>query len=267
MDKKIVFCGGGNMAEGILKELIRKNVALPENITVNEIIPARCDYLNKTYNITAAADVTEAVKSADLVIIAVTPVHISSVTKMLNPLIDEKTVVMSIAAGVPINKISEGLGSDRKIVRIMPNTLGQSSNGYSAACMNEFCDDKDKTLVTDVITSLGQIMFLKEDMFNAFTAFSNVGPLWCYKMIEALVDAGVYVGFSRTDARNIAIKNMIGAATVLDITGEHPAIKVDQMTSPGGVTIEALKVLQGEGFSTALMDSVIAGFDKVNKVK
>ena len=81
----------------------------------------------------------------------------------------------------------------------------------------------------EVLNALGQVMHIREEMFNTFTAFSNVGPMWLYKMTEALIDAGVYIGFSRTDARNIAIKNMAGVAGVLEITGEHPAVKLDQI--------------------------------------
>jgi len=264
MDKKIVFCGGGNMAESIMRELINKKVVPPIDITVSEIIPARCEYLNQTYGIQAMEDTDVAVKAADIVIISVIPAHVPEVLKKLRPLIVADTLLVSIAAGVTISRLAEDIGSDRKIVRIMPNTLGISGKGYSAACMNSLCDDNDRSIVTEIFEALGQIMFIEENMFNAFTAFSNVGPLWGYKMIEALTDAGVYIGFSRTEAKNIAIKNLIGSAGVLDITGEHPAVKVDQMTSPGGVTIESLKVLQEEGFATAIIDSVIAGFNKVN---
>lgn len=267
MSKKIVFCGGGNMAEGIMRELLNKEVVQAENITINEINPNRCDYLSKTYSVKAITDANNAIKEADLVIIAVIPQHVPSVTKMLKTLINEQTVVLSIAGGVSIKTLESELGNGKKIIRVTPNTLGQSSNGYTAACMNDWCNNEDKSFITDIFTSLGQIMFLQEDMFNSFTAFSNVGPLWFYKMVETLIDSGVYVGFNRTDARNIVIKNMIGVATVLDKTGEHPAVKVDQMTSPGGVTIEALKVLEQGGFSPSVMNSVIASFDKVNSIE
>ncbi|WP_164914404.1 pyrroline-5-carboxylate reductase [Aminipila luticellarii] len=267
MSKDIVFCGGGNMAENIIKGLLYKKVVLPENVTVNELLPARCEYLSKTYGITAVTNADDAIKRAGLVIIAVNPLQVPPVTKVLNPLINEKTIVLSIAAGIPIKTLENQLGSDRKIVRVVPNTLIQAGSGYSAVCMNGCCDDQDKSLITHVLDALGQIMYLKEDLFNSFSGFSNVGPLWLYKMVEALTDAGVYVGFSRTDARNMVIKNMLGTAVVLEETGEHPAVKVDQMTSPGGVSIEALKVLQQGNFSSALMNSVIAGIDKANSIE
>ena len=264
MSKKIVFCGGGNMAEGIMRGLLQNGVNHPEDITVNELVPNRCEYLTKTYGVTATRDAEALIKEAHMVIIAVNPPQVPTVAKMLKPLISKKTIIMSIAAGVTISSVENIAGSDKKVVRVMPNTLNQSGDGYSAASFNENCTEQDQALVDEVLNALGQVMHIREEMFNTFTAFSNVGPMWLYKMTAALIDAGVYIGFSRTDARNIAIKNMAGVAGVLEITGEHPAVKVDQMTSPGGTTIEGLRVLQEEGFSTAIMKSVIASFEKVN---
>lgn len=263
MSKKIVFCGGGNMAEGIMRGLLNKEVVTPEDVTVNELVPNRCKYLSETYGVTAVTDAAPAIEKADMVIIAVNPPQVPIVAKTLSTLINQQTIVMSIAAGVSIEVLKDLLGSDKKLARVMPNTLNQSGNGYSAVCANENCNEQDQAFIDAALNALGQVMHLKDDMFNAFTAFSNVGPLWLYKMTEALIDAGVYIGFSRTDARSIALKNMLGVASVLDMTGEHPAVKVDQMTSPGGTTIEALKVLQEEGFSTAIMKSAIASFNKV----
>lgn len=267
MSKKIVFCGGGNMAEGIMRGLLQNGVNGPEDITVNELVPSRCEYLSSTYGVTAVKDASAAIKEAAMVIIAVNPPQVPTVAKMLQPLINETTIIMSIAAGVTMESVENHVGGDKKVVRVMPNTLNQSGNGYSAVSFNGNCLEQDQCMVDEALNALGQVMHIREEMFNTFTAFSNVGPMWLYKMVEALVDAGVYVGFSRTDARNIVLKNMMGVAGVLDITGEHPAVKVDQMTSPGGTTIEGLKVLQEEGFSTAIMKSVIASFDKVNALE
>lgn len=267
MNKKIVFCGGGNMAEGIMRGLIQNGVSLPKDITVNELVPSRCEYLSDTYGVTAVTDATAAIKEADMIVIAVNPPQVPAVAKMLEPLASKAAIITSIAAGVTIASVEAHVGSDRKVVRVMPNTLNQSGDGYSAVSFNKNCTEEDQALVDEALTALGQVMHIKENMFNTFTAFSNVGPMWLYKMVEALIDAGVYIGFSRTDARNIAIKNMAGVAGVLEITGEHPAVKVDQMTSPGGTTIEGLKVLQEEGFSTAVMKSVIASFNKVNSLE
>lgn len=267
MNKKLVFCGGGNMAEGILKSILKSQIVSSENITVNELLPARCQYLNDTYKVCAKDNVDEEIKSADLVIIAVNPHQVSSVTAKLKDLVSENTVVMSIAAGVTLETLSSQLGENTRIARVIPNTLYDAGNGYSALCLNELCSDEDSDFAEELLSALGDVMRIRENMFDSFVCYSNVGPLWVYKMIEAMTDAGVYVGFSRNDARNIAIKNVAGAAQVLDITGEHPTLKIEKMASPGGVTIESLKSLQEEGFSNTIMNSVVAGFNKVKSIK
>jgi len=267
MNKKIVFCGGGKMAEGIIRDVLHNKAATPDSIVVNDPVVSRREYLNDTYGVKTVADVTEATKDAGMIIIAVTPVHVPSVTSVLKPLISKDTLVLSIAAGITVGTLATGLGDDKKIVRVVPNTLGQSGHGYSAYYLNEHCNEQDKLFVEGILGALGQLMPLSENMFNTFSSFSNVGPMWLYKTIESLTDAGVYIGLSRDAARNIVLKNMLGVATVLDTTAEHPAVKVDQMASPGGVTIEALKVLQQEGFSSALLNSVAACFDKTNSLE
>ena len=267
MNKNIVFCGGGNMGEGIMRGILDKKVIAPENITVSELRQERCDYLSNTHGVSAVINADDAIKEADMIIIALLPQHVSSVTKTLKELAKESAVIMSIAAGVTIETLESQLGKDKKVVRMMPNTLIQAGNGYSAACVNGNIDDKDKEFITEILNALGQTMYINENMFDTFTAFSCSGPLWLYKTVEALIDSGVYVGFSRVEARNIVIKNMLGVAQVLEDTGAHPAKKVDEMTSPGGVTIEGLKTLQQGGFMSAIMNSVNNAVKKANSIK
>jgi len=265
MEKKIVFCGGGNMAEGIVRGLI-KNGTAPGNITVSELKTERCEYLTKKYGVTAVTDATGAINVADIVIIAVLPLHLPSVTTAIKNSIKSSTLVMSIAAGVTLATLESQLGSDKKIVRVMPNTLGLSGNGFSAVCLNEKVDQEEKIIVTEIVNALGKAMFLKENMFDTFTAFSCSGPLWLYKMADALTNAGVYNGFAREDAREMVLENMLGVAKILQMTGAAPATKVNEMCSPGGVTIEGFKSLQEEGFDAAVMTSVNAAVDKAKSL-
>ena len=164
--------------------------------------------------------------TADVVILAVNPNQIPNVTKSLKPHLSKEAIVISIACGVALATLEEQLGADKKILRVMPT----------------------------------------ENMFETFTAFCCTGPIWFYKTVEALIDAGVYAGFSRAESRAMVIKNMLGVAQVLDATGAHPALKVDDMTSPAGVTIEALQVLHQERFTGALMTSVDAAVKKANSI-
>lgn len=255
------------MAEGILGGFIHNGHVSPENITVSELLPDRCEYLQKTYGVWAIADPRDAIVKGDIVIIAVNPHQIPSVTSMLKPIIDGDTLIISIAAATSIASLEEQLGSDKKIVRVMPNTLIKVQSGYSAVTYNPNNSEGDRSVVNELLEMLGQVLPIEERLFNAFSCYGNLNPLWFYKALEALIDAGVYIGFSRQDARQMMLKGMKGVACLLDEEWVHPAVKVDQLTSPAGVTIESLRVLEEEGFYKALMESVIAGFQRVNSLE
>ena len=263
MSKKIAFCGGGNMAEGIITRFVSEQIAAPNDITVCELRPERCDYLHNTYGVNAKTKVEAEYAEADLVVIALLPQLIPVVAPSIGKLLREDSLVLSIAAGVSLEVLETALGEKTRIARTIPNTLGATGTGYSCLCFNANCDEADQELVRTALLSLGQVMDLQEHLFDAFSVFATAGPMWMYKLIEFMTDAGVHSGFNRQDAKDIVIKNMIGAGRILEMTGEHPAQRVDMMTSPGGVTIEGLKVLQDEGFASAIMKSVAAGVDKV----
>ncbi len=264
MNNKVVFCGGGNMATGMMSSMLDRGALEAANVTVSELRQERCDFLNETYGVNAVTDASSQIKEADVIIIAVLPQHIRSVTKTLAGNLKDGTLVISIVAGVTVGMLEEQIGADNKIVRLMPNTLSKTGNGYSAVVENANINGADQEVVNELVGALGQVMRITEDLFDVFSAYGCAGPLWMYKLAEAMIDAGVYSGFSRQDSRNMVIKNMIGAALNLEITGAHPLQKVDEMCSPGGVTIEGLKTLEDKGFNAAVLDSVAAA---VNKVK
>lgn len=266
MSKKIVFCGGGNMAEGVIRSVLQREVAAAGDITVSELNPQRCDYLKETYGVEALVDASAAMKSADLIVIAVLPKIVPVVLKSLVGVIKDDAMVLSIAAGVKIAAIEEVLGAERKVIRVMPNTLGQSGNGHSAVCLNGNIGEEDKEYALRFLGALGQTIILPESMFGEFTAYSCSGPMWLYQMADVLIDAGVYAGFSRSDARRMVIKNMLGVAMILDETGDEPKERVCEMCSPGGVTIEGYKSLVDEGFASAVMTSVDKAVKKANSI-
>ncbi len=247
VDKKIVFYGGGKMAESIIRGLLGNGIIDAENIAVQELIPARCDYLSKTYGVAAKGDASAEIKEAAMVLVGVNPPQVPGVAKALKPILNPATIVLSYACGVEIKVITDQLGSDKKVVRIVPNTLSQSGNGYSAVHVNENLTEEEKTFVDDLIQGLGKVLYLEESKFNDFQAFGCTGPLWVYKFTEAMIDAGIYVGFTREQARELTIENMLGVAKVLQMRGISPTAVVEELTSPGGVTIEALRSLQENG--------------------
>ena len=127
--------------------------------------------------------------------------------------------------------------------------------GYSAITPNGNITDEDKEKIHEFVGALGQMMYIKEDMFQAFSAYAGPGPMYAYKLIEAMINAGVQAGFSREDSRRIVIQNIKGAAMTLDATGDHPTARVEKMTSPAGITIDGLEVLEN-GFAGIVMESI-----------
>lgn len=257
------------MAEGIIAGILEKKVFDSKNVTVNDVVQARLDYLEKTYGVVSTSDVAEASQVTDVIFLAIRPQDIPSACKGMEKTLgkNKNAIIISIVAGTTIETLASYAGKNKKIVRVMPNTLIKSQNGFSAACINENITEEDKALVTDILEALGQVMFLNEDMYDLFTAYSCVGPMYVYLLMHALIEAGVRTGFSRADAYAITMKNTMGAAQMLELSGDHPLQRIDTMTSPGGVTIDALASLEEDGFVGTIMRSVKASVDKTLSLK
>lgn len=246
-DKNIVFFGGGHMAESMIRGLLHNDRIAAERIAVHEMRQERCEYLEKTYGVTAKTDAFHYIRKADMVLVGVNPPQVPTVTAELKPVLSAGTIVLSFACGVEIKLFEDELGADKKIARIVPNTLSLSGNGYSAVHTNKNLNEEEKEFVYNLVGGLGKVMYLEEDKFNAFQAYGCTGPLWIYKFAEAMIDAGIYLGFTREQAREQLIENMLGTAKELQISGKSPTAKIEELTSPGGVTIEAIRSIQENG--------------------
>ncbi|HEY8805587.1 MAG TPA: NAD(P)-binding domain-containing protein, partial [Clostridium sp.] len=230
LNNKITFIGGGNMAEGIIRGLITNKVFAPENITVFDILSERKKYLNNTYGIVEAEDASIAVKGTDIVLIAVRPQDIIKVAQNIKNDLSESTIIISICAGIKMEKLGNIFGNHHKFVRIMPNTMIDVHHGYSAANINDQVQAADKKIIETLLSALGQTMFIDEDLFNAFTAYGCAGPAYIMYFLAALIDSGVESGFSRKDAISIALENLIASAPTVQKTGKHPCQLTDIMT-------------------------------------
>lgn len=267
IDKHLVFYGGGKMAEGIIRGLIKNGKIDPDNIAVQEMIPERCAYLSEKYGVLAKTDATEEIRKADMVLIGVNPPQIRSVTTALRPILDSETIVLSFACGVAISVFADQLGSEKKIVRIVPNTLSLYGNGYSAVHVNENLTEADRAFVDSLLHGLGKVIYLEEEKFNDFQAYGCTGPLWIYKFAEAMIDAGIYTGFTRQEAKKLLLENMMGVVKYLQDSDMSPTAIIEDLTSPGGVTIEALRALQENGsYMTPTIASMEAAVRKCSVV-
>jgi pyrroline-5-carboxylate reductase len=182
----------------------------------------------------------------------------ASIRRDLGP----KQAVLSIMAGVTIRALSTGLGSEA-IIRAMPNTPGQIGAGITVWTATPAVGQEHREAAARVLSALGkQVQVPEEKYLDVATAVNGSGPAYAFLFIEALIDAGVYLGLGRDLARELAVQTVLGSATMVASTGQHPAALRDMVASPGGTTVEALLVLEDQGFRAATMKAVIAAYQK-----
>jgi pyrroline-5-carboxylate reductase len=255
--KRIAFLGGGNMAEAIIKGLLREKSAAA--LMVAEIAVERRTYLAKTYpDIRIVEHSTQAAAWSDVVILAVKPQQAAGVLSTIEQAIGPDKLIVSIMAGVRTATIEEALESGTRVVRVMPNTPALVGAGATAICAGRNATREDMDCVETIFARAGLVVRVDEKQMDAVTGLSGSGPAYVFTFIEALSDAGVKNGLTRDVAAKLALQTVLGAGRMLAETGEHPAKLREQVTSPGGTTIAGLHVLENGRFRGTIMDAVDA---------
>ncbi len=255
IDQRITFLGAGNMANALIRGLIRSGEKA-SNITATVKREERKAELEKTHGISVGFDNLAAARDADVVVLAVKPQAMDKVLVQIAPVIDAKKLVISVAAGVPIAAIERRFSKGARIVRSMPNTPALVGLGATAVSGGEHATSKDLELAKKLFDAVGTTWVLDESQLDAVTGLSGSGPAYIFLIIEALSDAGVKVGLSRHVALKLAAQTVYGSAKLLLETGEHPGTLKDQVTSPGGTAIAGLHTLEAGGLRTTLMNAV-----------
>ena len=259
---KIAFIGGGVMAESIIGGVLAANLTPPEDISVGEPVKDRREYLAQTHGLQAFADNADAVSKADLAILAVKPQSLPEVMPSLSASLSTQQTVASIVAGATIETLASGL-KQGSVVRIMPNTPAQIGAGMSVWTATEAVPGEMRQVVGQILQTLGDEVYVPDEkLIDMSTALSASGPAYVFLFIEALIDAGVYLGMARDMARRLALQTVLGSTQLVQETGRHPAELKDMVTSPGGTTIAALRAMESEGFRAAVLEGVIAAYDK-----
>lgn len=255
--KRIAFLGGGNMAEAILKGLLRENTGVP--MMVAEISPERRAYLSAAYpNVRVVESSDEAAEWGEIVILAIKPQQSTSVLTSLERVLSADKLIVSIMAGVRTAAIEEALENGTRVVRVMPNTPALVGMGASAICAGRKATPLDLDRVETIFALTGLVVRVDEKQMDAVTGLSGSGPAYVFTFVEALADAGVKNGLPRDTALKLATQTVLGAAKMLAETGEHPAQLRDKVTSPGGTTIAALHSMENGRFRGTVMDAVDA---------
>lgn len=254
-DQKIGFIGGGNMAEAIIKGLLA-GALRPDALLVADPVEKRRNVLSSTYGVLTSDSEATVAGQADIIILAIKPQMAAGVLTDLEPVISTDKLVISIMAGISTAFIEETLTSGVRVVRVMPNTAALIQAAATAICPGKEADDNDLAATTAIFSRVGAVVTTTEKLMDAVTGLSGSGPAYVFSFIEALSDAGVKNGLARDVSLKLAVQTVLGAARMVDETGEHPALLREKVTSPGGTTIAGLHTLENGRFHGLVMDAV-----------
>ncbi|MFA7059319.1 MAG: pyrroline-5-carboxylate reductase [Pedobacter sp.] len=253
--KKIGFIGGGNMAEAIIKGLLTAGIPASA-IMVAEPVALRRDFLTSEFAAEVTDDNLNVARQADIIILAIKPQVAASVLTGLEPAISPDKLIISIMAGISTSLIEETLTNGVRVIRSMPNTPALIQSAATAICPGRKATTQDLEVAISIFSCVGTVVSIPEKQMNAITGLSGSGPAYVYSFIEALSDAGVKNGLPRDVAAQLAVQTVLGAARMASITGEHPALLREKVTSPGGTTIAALHTLEKGCFHGVIMSAV-----------
>ncbi len=255
---KIALIGYGNMGEALLAGLLADGLATPADLWATDVVPERVMAVRNRYGVRAGDDNVEAASWADVVILAVKPQSMDQVLDGLKDRVPDRTLIISIAAGIPLERIAARLGGNRKLVRVMPNTPALVRAGASALAASPSVSSDERALVVRLFEAVGTVVAVEERLMDAVTGLSGSGPAYVLQIIEALADGGVKMGLPRDTALTLAAQTVFGAAKLQIETGDHPGRLKDKVASPGGTTIAGLHALEAGGVRAVLIAAVEA---------
>jgi len=261
-DLRVGFIGAGQMATALARGFIQANVLSADQIVACDPSADACSkFAEQTGGKIVPANAL-VLRDSTLIFLAVKPQAIASVVAELKTAITANHLVVSIAAGISLAKLADGLGAKTRIIRVMPNTPALVGAGASAFAKGSTATAEDAQLVQKLLQTVGSAMEVPERLMDAVTGLSGSGPAYVYQFIEGLSDGGVRMGLPRDVATRLAAQTVLGAAQMVLSTGQHPGPLKDAVTSPGGTTIAGLHALEQGGMRGILMNAVQAATER-----
>jgi pyrroline-5-carboxylate reductase len=255
--KKIAIIGGGNMGMALARGILQTKWATPERMMIAEPLKERLEHIKGlAHGIKASHSNLEAASWADIILLSVKPQIMSHVIDEIKPAIEERKLIVSVAAGVTTAHIEKRVGGKVPVIRAMPNIAAVVREAATAICKGKYATESDLAMARHIFESVGIVVDVDEDLMDAVTGLSGTGPMYVFQILEGLSDAGVKVGLSRDTANILSIQTLIGASKLIKETKEHPAKLKDLVTSPGGTAISALHSLEKNGLKALLIDAV-----------
>lgn len=259
-ESTIAFIGSGAMGEAMIKGLLSRELIGADHIVGSDPVAARRDYIAQSYRVQTTDDNVQAVRSADIVVMSIKPQALSAVAATLHGALKPNALILSIMAGISLKTLQSAFSHER-IVRAMPNTPAQVNMGVTAWIATPAVDAAQRAQTALLLGALGeQIPVDKEDYIDMQTGLGGSGPGFVFLIIEAMIDAGVQMGFSRPDAQKIVLQTIAGSVALVKETGKHPAELRNLVTSAGGTTAAGIYELEKGSLRTTLTDAILAAY-------
>jgi len=273
LNKRIAFLGVGNMATALMRGIIEAKLTKPEDIIISDIDKKKLEVRSSAFRrnlakrglgVIVAKDNREAVKEADVIILAVKPNDMEGLLDEIRGFVDSKKLIISIAAGITTSYIEKMLKEEVPVVRVMPNTPVAVKKGASAFAIGKHVFPEQEEIAESIFGAVGKAVKVKENLMDVVTALSGSGPAYIFYIVAPLVDAAVSLGLDKKTATTLATQTVLGSAKLLQETGEEPAILKERVTSKGGTTEAALLVLD-EGKLKEILDKALKAAAKRSK--
>lgn len=261
-DRTVAFVGAGVMAESMIAGLLNRGMVTPNQVVISHPRQQRRAHLRESLGVRTEAGNSDAAVQADFVFLTVKPQVLMSVMAELCGKLREDQVVVSVLAGTTFRVLERGL-QHRSLVRVMPNTPAQIGEGMSVWCATGTVPESHRLEIRSMLGALGEELEVElEKYVDMATALSGTGPTYIFMMMEALIDAGVHLGFPRRLAEEIVLQTVSGSAAFARGSGKHMAELRNMVTSPGGTSAEAIYQMEKGGLRTVLSRSVYAAFQR-----
>lgn len=264
-NKKIAIIGVGNMGSAIAVGLIKSGFMQPADIIATDKKESSLSEMKKL-GVTVSTENIEAAAIADVVLLAVKPYHIAQVIEEIKTTLNPEKILISIVAGVGISEIGEMAGKNLPIFRVMPNTAIALQESLTCISSKEK-QGPNKQFVIEMFDKMGKTIEIGEELMAAATVLSSCGIAYALRYIRAAMQAGIEIGFSAEMAQFITAQTVKGATELILQSGNHPEREIDKVTTPMGVTITGLNEMEHKGFSSSLIQGVMASYKKIAPAK
>jgi pyrroline-5-carboxylate reductase len=255
---RLGFIGSGKMATALIRGLLEAKQIAAECLMASDPLPEARLALAQATGIAVVADNRAVAEASEILVLAVKPQTMGAVLAELQPVVTPRHLVISIAAGVPLRRLTQALGVDRRIIRVMPNTPCLVGAGASAYALGAAATADDARLIERILSAVGKAYGVPESLLDAVTGLSGSGPAFVAMVIEALSDGGVRMGLPREVATALAAQTVLGTGRMVLEMKLHPGLIKDMVASPGGTTIAGVHALERAGLRGALIDAVEA---------